>query len=40
VFGPGLDEFECKGQKSEVKVTRDKNGVFGTFGGLRAVYVW
>ena len=26
--------------KVKVKVTRDKNGIFGPFGGLRAVYVW
>jgi len=25
---------------SKVKVTKDKNGIFGPFGGLRAVYVW
>ena len=24
----------------KVKVTRDKNDIFGPFGGLRAVYVW
>ena len=24
----------------KVKVTRDKNGIFGPFGSLRAVYVW
>jgi len=24
----------------KVKVTRDKNDIFGAFGGLRAVYVW
>ena len=34
------EEFEGQGQKSKVKVTRDKNCIFGPFGGLRAVYVW
>jgi len=24
VFGPRSDEFECQGQRSKVKVTRDK----------------
>jgi len=34
------DEFEWQGQRSKVKVTRDKNGIFfGPFGCLRAVYV-
>ena len=37
---PLWDEFEDQGQRSEVKVARDKNGIFGPFGGLRAVYVW
>jgi len=26
--------------KVKVKATRDKNGIFGPFGGLHAVYVW
>ena len=37
---PRSDEFEGQGQWSKVKVTRDKNGIFGPFGGLRAVCVW
>jgi len=37
---PGSDEFEGQIQKSNVKVTRDKNGIFCPFGGLRAVYIW
>jgi len=37
VFGPSLDEFEGQAQRSKVKVAKDKNG---SFGGLRAVYVW
>jgi len=36
VFGPCSDEFEGHGQRSKVKVTRDKNVIFGHFGGLRA----
>jgi len=40
VFGPRRDEFEGQGQQSKIKVNRDKNGIFGPFGGLRAVYVW
>jgi len=39
-FVPRSDEFEGQGQKSKVKVTRDKNGIFGPFGGPCAVYVW
>jgi len=38
---PRSDEFEGQGQRSNVKVTRDKQAAFfGPFGGLRAVYVW
>jgi len=37
VFGPLSDKFE--GQRSKVKVPEMKNGIFGPFGGLRAVYV-
>jgi len=36
---PRYDEFEGQGQRSKVKVTRDKNGIFSPFGGLRAFYV-
>jgi len=32
---PRSNEFEGHGQRSKVKVTRDKNGIFGPFGGLR-----
>ena len=35
-LAPCSDEFECEGQRSNVKVIRDKNGIFGPFGGLRA----
>ena len=35
-----LDEFEGQGQRSNVNVTRNKNGIFVPFGGLHAVYVW
>jgi len=34
VFGPLLDEFEGQGHQGQ------KNGIFGPFGGLSAVYVW
>jgi len=37
---PRSDEFEGQGQRSTVKVTRDKNGTFGPFDGLREVCVW
>ena len=32
-------KVKVKGQ-TKVKVIRDKNDIFGPFGGLRAVYVW
>jgi len=32
------DEFEGQGQRS--RSPRTKDGIFGHFGGLRAVYVW
>jgi len=31
---------KVKGQGSKVTVTRDKNGIFRSFGGLLAIYVW
>jgi len=40
---PRWDEFKGQGQRSRVKVSRDKKTTFfGPFGGLRlqAVYVW
>jgi len=40
VFGPSRGEFEFQGQRSKVKVTSDKNSIFGPFSALRAVYVW
>ena len=30
-FVPRSEEFERQGQRSKVKVTRDKNGIFGPF---------
>ena len=35
---PRSDEFQFQGQRSKVKITRDKNDIFGPFGGLCAVY--
>jgi len=37
-----LGEFEGQGQRSKVKVTKNKNktAFVSKFGGLRAVYVW
>jgi len=40
VFVPRTDEFKGYSQRSKVNVTKDKNGIFGPFGGLRAVYVY
>jgi len=40
VLIPRSDNFEGQSQRSKVNVTRDKNGIFRPFGGLRAVYVW
>ena len=40
VYGNSHGRIFGQGQKSNVKVTRDKNGILGPFGGLRAVYVW
>jgi len=37
-LGPS-DKFECQGQRPKVKVTGDKNGFFGPWRGLHAVYV-
>jgi len=34
-----LAQFEDQGQRSKVKVTRNKKGIFGHFGSLRVVYV-
>jgi len=39
-FIPCLDKFEGLGQRSKVKVSMDKDGIFGPIGGLRASYVW
>jgi len=37
---PRLDKFEGQGQRSKVKITRDKKlTFFDPFGGLRAVYI-
>jgi len=38
VFGPSLGRVWRS--RSKVKVARDKNGIFGPFGGLHAVYAW
>jgi len=36
VFSPSLgDKFECQGQMSKVKVTTDKNRIFGRYLGNR-----
>ena len=35
-----LAEFEFRGQRSKVKVNRDKKRHIATSGALRAVYVW
>jgi len=40
VLVPRLDKFEGQCERSKVKVTRDKNGIFGPFVGLRAIYVF
>ena len=37
VFVPRSGDFEGQASRSKVKVTKDKNGIFGPFGGLRAV---
>jgi len=34
---PRLDEFECQGQRSKSPETKD--GIFGPFGGMRAVHI-
>jgi len=39
VWSHARTEFESQGQRSKIKVTRDKNGIFASFGGLRVVYV-
>jgi len=35
---PHSDEFEDQGQRSKVKIIRDKTVFFGSFGGLHVVY--
>jgi len=38
MFGPSLGRVWRS--RSKAKVTMDKNGIFGPYGRLRAVYVW
>ena len=38
VFGPSLGHVWRS--RSKVKFTRDKNGIFGAFSGLREFYIW
>ena len=40
IYTEGVWSLARTSLKVNVKVTRDKNGIFGPFGGLCAVYVW